>query len=38
MCIEKIVRNLGFALASLAIIGGLTALIEYQPYLSALAH
>jgi hypothetical protein len=37
MCIEKFVRNLGFALAAVAIVIGLGATIEYQPVLNALA-
>jgi hypothetical protein len=37
MCIEKIFRNLGFALAAVAIVVGLGATIEYQPVLNALA-
>jgi hypothetical protein len=37
MCIEKVVRNLGFALAAVAIVIGLGATIEYQPVLNALA-
>jgi hypothetical protein len=36
MCIEKVVRNLGFALAAVAIVIGLGATIEYQPVLNAL--
>jgi hypothetical protein len=38
MCIEKVVRNLGFALAAAGIIIGLCATIEYQPLASALSH
>ena len=38
MCIEKVVRNIGFALAAVGIIAGLCATIEYQPLASALAH
>jgi hypothetical protein len=37
MCIEKIVRNIGFALAAAVIVVGLGATIEYQPVLNALA-
>ena len=37
MCIERLVRNLGFALAAVAIVIGLSATIEYQPVLNALA-
>jgi hypothetical protein len=37
MCIEKIVRNFGFALAAVAIVFGLGATIEYQPVINALA-
>jgi len=37
MCIEKLVRNLGFALAAVAIVLGLGAAIEYQPVINALA-
>ena len=37
MCIERIVRNLGFALASIAIVAVLGLTIEYQPVINALA-
>jgi hypothetical protein len=37
MCIEKLVRNVGFAIAAVAIVVGLGATIEYQPVLNALA-
>lgn len=37
MCIERLVRNLGFALAAIGIVVGLGATIEYQPVLNALA-
>jgi hypothetical protein len=37
MCIERLVRNIGFALAALAVVVGLGATIEYQPVLNALA-
>ena len=36
MCIEKLVRNLGFALAAVGIVIGLGATIEYQPVINAL--
>jgi hypothetical protein len=38
MCIEKVVRNAGFALASAAIILGVGYTIEVLPLVSALAH
>ena len=38
MCIEKYVRNLGFALAAVVIVVGLSATIEYVPVINALAH
>ena len=38
MCIERLVRNLGFALAAVAIVIGLGATIEFQPLANALAH
>lgn len=38
MCIERLARNLGFALAAVAIVIGLGATIEYQPVVNALAH
>lgn len=39
MCLERIARNAGFAFASLAIIGVLLGFsLEYEPYVSALAH
>jgi hypothetical protein len=31
MCVERIVRNFGFATASLAIVAGLGYIIEYLP-------
>jgi len=37
MSIERLARNLGFALAALAIVFGLGATIEYQPVANALA-
>jgi hypothetical protein len=37
MCIERLVRNIGFALAAVAIVIGLGATIEYQPVINALA-
>lgn len=37
MCIERIVRNLAFALAAIAIVGVLGATIEYEPLKFALA-
>ena len=35
MCIEKLVRNIGFALAAVAIVVGLGATNEYQPVANA---
>ena len=37
MCFERIVRNAGFALVSLAIVAALGLTIEYQPVINALA-
>jgi hypothetical protein len=37
MCLDQLVRNLGFALGSLAAIGVLFYSIEVEPFLSALA-
>jgi hypothetical protein len=37
MCIEKLVRNAGFALASFGIVAALAASIEYLPVVNALA-
>ena len=37
MCIERFARNLGFALASLAVIVGAGATFEYLPLVNALA-
>jgi len=31
MCVERIVRNFGFAIASLSIVAGLGYIIEYLP-------
>lgn len=37
MCLEKIARNAGFALAAIAIIAGVLGFsLEYEPVLSAL--
>jgi hypothetical protein len=38
MCIERIVRNAGFAIAAAAIVFALGFTIEYQPVINALAH
>lgn len=38
MCIEKYVRNLGFALAAVGVVLGLSATFEYVPVINALAH
>jgi hypothetical protein len=38
MCIEKLVRNFGFALAAGAVIIGVGFTFEYLPVLNALAH
>jgi len=39
MCLERIARNASFAIASLALIGALLGFsLEYEPYVSALAH
>ena len=38
MCIEKLVRNVGFALAAGAVIFGVAFTFEYLPVVSALAH
>jgi hypothetical protein len=38
MCIERLARNAGFALAAVAIVFALGFTIEYQPVLNALAH
>ena len=38
MCIEKLVRNFGFALAAGVVIFGVGFTFEYLPVLSALAH
>lgn len=37
MCIERLARNIGFALAAVAIVIGLGATFEYQPVINALA-
>ena len=37
MCIERIVRNAGFAIAAVAIVMALGFTIEYQPVINALA-
>ncbi len=37
MCLERIVRNLGFALASFGVIAGVGYAIEYLPLVNALA-
>jgi hypothetical protein len=37
MCIEKLVRNLGFALAAVVVVVSLGATFEYQPVINALA-
>jgi len=37
MCLERIFRNAGFAIAALAIVGSLAIAIEYQPLLFALS-
>jgi hypothetical protein len=36
MCIEKYVRNLGFALAAVSVVLGLSATFEYVPVINAL--
>jgi len=38
MCIERIIRNFGFALAAVGIVVMLGLTIEYQPVINALAH
>lgn len=37
MCIEKYVRNLSFALASFAVVIGVSYAFEYLPVVNALA-
>ena len=37
MCIERIVRNAGFALAALIVVTAVCFSIEHQPHLIALA-
>ena len=36
MCLERVVRNLSFAIASVAIVAGLGFILEYQPAFTAL--
>ena len=38
MCFERYARNFGFGLGALAALGVLFYSIEYEPFLSALAH
>jgi hypothetical protein len=38
MCIERIARNAGFAIAAIAIVTALGFTIEFQPVINALAH
>lgn len=38
MCIERIARNAGFAIAAAAIVFALGFTIEHQPVINALAH
>lgn len=38
MCIEKYIRNLGFALASLSVVISVGYAFEYLPVVNALAH
>ena len=38
MCIEKYVRNLGFALAAFSVVIGVGYTFEYLPVVSVLAH
>ena len=38
MCIEKYIRNLGFALASFGVIIGVGYVFEYLPVVNVLAH
>ncbi len=38
MCIEKYVRNLGFAIAAIGVVFGVGYTFEYLPVVSALAH
>jgi hypothetical protein len=37
MCIERILKNLGFALAAFGVIAGVGATFEYLPVVNALA-
>ena len=37
MCIEKYVRNLGFALAAIGVVFGVDYTFEYLPLVNALA-
>ena len=38
MCIERIVRNAGFALAAFVVVIGVGYTLEYLPVVNALAH
>ena len=38
MCIEKYIRNLGFALAAMGVVFGVGFTFEYLPLVNALAH
>ena len=38
MCIEKYIRNLGFALAAIGVVFGVGYTFEYLPLVNALAH
>jgi hypothetical protein len=38
MCIEKYIRNVGFALAAIGVVFAVGYTIEYLPLVSALAH
>ena len=38
MCIEKYIRNLGFALAAMGVVFGVGFTFEYLPLVTALAH
>lgn len=37
MCIERVLRNFGFAIAAVAIVFGFGATLEYQPVIDVLA-
>jgi len=37
MCLERVLRNAGFAIASVAIVASLTFILEFQPVLNSLA-